>query len=123
MAFQVKPGQVFRPKAFQAHAHVLLSPPNERGLVLAVNWTTFKEECVDEACFLDPGDHPALRHRSTIAYSRAHLWQVEKIVAAVANGVLEELEPLSPATLTRLIAGARQSKELRREWKRMLPPE
>ena len=122
MPFALRLGQVFRPKAFQAHVHVIVStPPASGGSVLVVNWTTLDDECIDDAGILNTGEHPAIRHPSAMAYSRAHLWQAEKIRVAVANGLLEELEPLNPALLNRIVEGGIKSPELRPEWKAMLP--
>ena len=113
---------VLLPRALGAHSHVILSEPfDSAGHVLIVNWTTLDEECIDEACVLQPGDHPALQHASTMAYSRAHLWREDKIVFAIANGSLARLAPVSQAVLKRMIAGGRQSPELRAEWKAVLP--
>lgn len=114
-------GQVFRPRAIQAHVHLIISKPSVLGPVLVTNWTTLDEDCTDDACILNPGDHPAISHPSAIAYSRARLWQAQKIIMAIENGLLIELEPLAPAVLRRVIDGGGQSPELRPEWKAMLP--
>ena len=122
MAATIKLGQVYRPKAFQAHYHVVISnPPQKQGPVLVVNWTTFDDNCIDDACVLNAGDYPTIRHPSTIAYARAHLWRAEKIAFAVANGILDELEPVDAGVLKRIVEGGLKSKELRAEWKAMLP--
>ena len=118
----VKPGMVLLPRAFGSHPHVVLSEPfGSDAQVLVVNWTTLDEECVDGACLLQGGEHPALRHPSTMAYSRAHLWRKEKILFAMANGAVAELAPVSLPLLRRMVEGGRQSPELRHEWKAVLP--
>ena len=86
-----------------------------------VNWTTLDEECVDDECRLQPGDHPLVCHESSMAYSRAHLWREERILFALENGALEAFEPLSDAVLKRVVDAARASRELRAEWKAVLP--
>lgn len=52
---------------------------------------------------------------------RARLWQMEKIVIAIENGLLRELEWLNPAVLKRIVEGGIKSPELRAEWKALLP--
>ena len=122
MSFSLRLGQVFRPKAIQAHVHLILSSPSTpSSAVLVVNWTTLDEDCIDDACVLYPGDHSVIRHPSAIAYSRARLWQAEKIMIAVKNGLLDELESLTPAVLKRVVEGGIVSPELRPEWKAILP--
>ena len=119
---RVKPGMVLLPRADGSHPHVVLSEPfGENRYLLIVNWTTLDDECVDDSCTLQAGVHPAISHTSTMAYSRAHLWREARILFAIANESLKELPPASQAVLTRIIEGARQSPELRAEWKAVLP--
>ncbi len=122
MPSQAKPGVVVLPCAFGSHPHVVLSEPfGPAGQVLIVNWTTLDEECIDEACMLHCGDHPAIQHTSTMAYSRAHLWREERILFALANDSLRELAPVALTVLKRMVEGGRESPELRPEWKAVLP--
>ena len=112
---------VLWPRAPGSHVHVVLTDPvGVAGQVLVVNWTTLDEECADDACILRPGDHPAIRHESSMACSRAHLWRADKIAFALANGILNEPASLSPAVLQRVTDGGHRSPELRPEWKALL---
>ena len=55
--------------------------------------------------------------------TRAHdcvRWKKNRFT--LENGNLEELEPLSADVLRRIVEGGWKSKELRGEWKAMLPP-
>ena len=118
----VKPGMVLLPRAGGSHPHVVLSElfgPEEQ--VLVVNWTTLDSQCIDDACVLQAGDPPMIRHLSAMAFSRAHLWRKEKIQFAIANDSLAELAPLAQSILQRVIEGGRRSPELRKEWKSVLP--
>ena len=118
----VQPGMVLLPRAGGSHPHVVLSGPfGPEQQVLVVNWTTLDSECIDDACVLQAGDHPLIRHPSAMAYSRAHLWRKEKILFAIANDSLAELAPLAQSVLQRVIEGGRRSPELRKEWKTILP--
>jgi hypothetical protein len=122
MPAQIKRGTVILPRAGGSHPHVILSDPfGVERHVLVVNWTTLDEECIDDACVLQAGDHAAISHPSSMAYSRAHLWREEKILFAVANGSVTDLAPVSAPVFKRMIEGAQQSRELRPEWKAVLP--
>lgn len=121
MAMAIHPGFTFRPKAVGAHPWVVLSPPKNGAVsVLVVNWTTFRNTCVDDVCFLDVGDHKLIEHRSTIAYSRAKIWDSAKIAFAIEQSALNVLDPVSPNLLARIIAGAKISRELSAEYKAYL---
>ncbi|MBI2926215.1 MAG: hypothetical protein HYY24_10985 [Verrucomicrobia bacterium] len=123
MGVQVRRGMVLRPRAVGAHVHMVVSEPfGPTEQVVIVNWTTLDEQCVDDACLLQPGDHPALRHTSSVAYSMAQLWRIARIAFAIDNGLLVELEPLSPSVLKRIITGASASPEFPKHWTRLLPP-
>ena len=118
----VKPGMVLLPRAGGSHPHVVLSEPfGPEEQVLVVNWTTLDSERIDDACVLQAGDHPMIRHPSAMAYSRAHLWRTEKILFAIANDAVAELAPVPQPVLKRIVEGGRQSPELRKEWKVVLP--
>lgn len=122
MLTQIKPGMVILPRIGGSHPHVILSEPfGVKKFVLVVNWTTLDEECIDDACVLQTGDHAAISHPSSMAYSRAHLWREHKILFAVANGSVTELASVSAPVFKRMIEGAQQSPELRPEWKAVLP--
>jgi len=113
---------VLRLRIGGAHVHVVLSEPSGATReILVVNWTTLDEDCVDDACVLQPGEHPAVHRASSMAYSRAHLWRADQVVFALQNGVLEELNAVSPEVLRRMTSGALTSPELRSEWKKLLP--
>ncbi len=122
MGALVRPGMVLRPRAVGAHVHLVMSEPfGPEHRVVVVNWTTLDEQCIDDACLLEPGDHPAIRHTSSVAYLRAQLWRVARICYAIENGLLAELEPLAPPVCKRIIAGAWASPEFQRRWTRLLP--
>ena len=117
----INPGFTFIPKADRAHPWVVLSAPkNNNPLVLVVNWTTLRDSCIDDICLLDVGDHALIEHRSTVAYSRAKIWDSTKIAFSVAQGVLTPVDPVSPTLLARIIAGARMTHELSDEFLALL---
>ncbi len=118
----IQPGDVFRPRALGSHVHIVVSAVTAQGKVLTVNWTSLDKECLDDACVLQPGDHPHIRHASAVAYSRRELRDAGKLRQAIAAGLLEVLPRLSPEVFQRVVAGAHRSKELGRDFKSLLPP-
>ncbi|MBM3854485.1 MAG: hypothetical protein FJ399_15265 [Verrucomicrobia bacterium] len=84
--------------------------------------TTLRESCVDEACLLKPEDFLLLTHATTIAYSRAQSGPVAAIEGLIRAGQFIAVETVPPATLAKIIAGARKSPQLAPAHKRLLPP-
>lgn len=94
---------------------------NDDGLLL-VNFTTLRDDSVDETCILEPADYPPfIKHKTTIAYSMAKVGKRSQMVAAVRNRLFLELNSLPPVTLGKIIAGARASDELSKAKKALLP--
>jgi len=89
--------------------------------MLLLNFTTLRENCVDDACILKPDDYPELSHATTVAYSRAMMGGKSAFLRAVKAGHFIRLDDLPTATLQRIIAGAHQSDELSALKKRVLP--
>jgi hypothetical protein len=123
MPQNIIPGLTFVPQADRAHPWVVLSTPMPHDpRVLVVNWTTLRESCVDDTCFLDVGDHPLIDHRSTMAYSRAKLWDSTKIAFAIDQGAISAVASVSATLLARIIAGAKRSRELSAEYRSYIEP-
>lgn len=115
------PGTVLRPKTLGAHAFVILGRTSDERQVLAAAWTSLDEECPDDDCLLDSSDHPEISHPSALALSRARLWEVEKLLQAVESGLIKVTVSLGSDGLKRIVSDARKSRNLRREWKTLLP--
>ena len=99
----------------------LFDPSRDTDEMLIVNFTTLRESSVDEACILDHGDYNELRHRTTVAYSRAQFGKKSMLCRAVQNNHFVRLDDLPKATLEKIIAGAFDSKELPKSKKSILP--
>ena len=76
----------------------------------------------DEACELNTGDHPFIRHASYIAYRHMRVDSTAHVQRMVADGVWKPHEPCSPELLDRVVAGARASRLIPREFKLWLAP-
>ena len=117
----LNPGTVLRPAAIGAHAFVVLGVAASAPQTLVVAWTTLDEECPDDECVLQPGDHVEIIRPSALALSRARLWESAKLRQAVAAGLFRVAEPLSHGVFQKLVQNAAKSVNLRREWKNLLP--
>ncbi|MCX7011798.1 MAG: hypothetical protein NTW86_04405 [Candidatus Sumerlaeota bacterium] len=105
------------------HIWVVLSDPSANaGEILMVNLTTLRDRSVDEACILGPADYSLLTHRSTVAYSRSESGKADALQQSVERGGFRIISPVPPATLAKIIEGARNSPELSPAKKKLLPP-
>jgi hypothetical protein len=113
--------------AFIRHGHVwfILSEPGRNGgKVLCVNITTLDEDCVDDECVLKHSDFAWIEpnHPSAVAFSRAKVWDYERIEDAMKQGILRLCRcPIVPrTTLQKVIEAAKKSKELSQDLKALL---
>lgn len=72
----------------------------------------------DDACVLEAGEHPFIQHRSYVAYRHARLDTAAHVATMVESGAWIPREALSPALLEKILAGARNSRQMSREYKR-----
>jgi hypothetical protein len=123
MEMEVRAGDVFRPIAPGAHGWVIRTEPfATNAFVLAVSWPRLDDECVEDACILQPADHPDLRHPSTLADSMARVWDARRRHRGGMQRGLQQRDPLPPSLLARVLAGARAARRLCLKFKALLPP-
>lgn len=115
------PGTVLRPKAVSAHAFVVLGNSPDQLQILTAAWTSLDDECPDDECLLGPDDQAEISHPSALALSRARLWDAAKLRQAIVADLIQLRAPLGPGPLKRILLDALQSRNLRREWKTLLP--
>ena len=63
----------------------------------------------DKTVILKPGDHPFVKHESSVHYSDANFMRVDRIYDAVENGHITPRENMSPELLKRLRKGILKS--------------
>lgn len=92
----------------ECHFFVVLTDPAKSDTVLLVNATTYRQNAPhDASCFLDVGDHPFIRHKSYIVYSKPHKATVQKLRTMIASGTITlRPPPVSQAVFARIEAGA-----------------
>lgn len=88
-----------------------------------VNLTSLNDNCVDDACILQPEDYPPyLTQTTTVAYSRHQIGTVSGMSMLEATGRFFEMPPIPVQTLQKIINGAHDTLELSKTAKDMLPP-
>lgn len=120
----MKPGATLRTtdsaRSRNRHLYVVLSDPGQDSEnVLIVNVTTYGPG-KDDSCILNVGDHPFLAHKSCVRYLSARIASAAKIELALAEGLLEERQPVSCDVLARMRRGAARSPYLPHEHRRLL---
>lgn len=87
------------------HLWVVVSRPAPTGEVVIFNFTTWHAGD-DESCVIEPGDHPAVRHRTVIAYRRGRLLSEKTLAELKRISCYSAGVPVSPELLARIHRGA-----------------
>jgi hypothetical protein len=92
--------------------------------VLCVNFTCLDEECPDDECPVTREEYGWImeNYATTIAFSRARLWDANKISECLKNGSLRKPRQgdVPIATMMKVIAVAKVSRELSADLRRLL---
>jgi hypothetical protein len=59
----------------------------------------------DRTCVLQPGDHPFIRHASSVSYRDVIRFTGERLHELAAAGIAKPRDPLEPEVLERVRAG------------------
>ncbi len=106
----MKSGDTFiLPKSAEAHTWFVISDTaNHPDTVLCVNVTS-KDRFSDTACVLNAGDHPIVKHPSSINYDRAKIATLEEWDKLEKAGFIKLLQPVSREVLQEIRDGAGRS--------------
>jgi hypothetical protein len=83
----MQPGQTFllpKPGRIE-HLWVVLTYPNAEGLSICVNITTRRFDS-DDTLILQPGDHPFIKHESTVHYEDARFMDLSLVTQLLESG-------------------------------------
>ena len=86
------------------HLRIVVTPPTPDGCVVTASVTTRRRHS-ETLLILQPGDHPFIRHESTVSYRYSELAWVHEIEAAIASGNARRREPISAHLLKRVQDG------------------
>jgi hypothetical protein len=59
----------------------------------------------DQTCILNVGDHPFIRHATSVDYRVCSQWRAARIQEYVATGIAKPRAPMDAAVLERIRAG------------------
>jgi hypothetical protein len=114
-------GDVFRLGGVaDIHTWAVISDPTlDASRVLLVSFTTW-DRLEDQACVLESADHPFIRHRTCVSYSRAKLASDAALEQLKAANRLIMLDALTAQVLARIREGAMASTRLSLEHAQIL---
>lgn len=94
------------------HLFILLTdvqPPDQTTLLVSVA-SVYGNTPHDPTCYLYPGDHPFIRHRSYVHYARARIELAPKLAEGVKQGQLIPQGTLGAAIFARVCKGLLESR-------------
>lgn len=68
------------------HLYFVLTDPIHDGREVVAVMLRTATEFTDDTVVLEPGDHPFVRHATSVHYSTADLFQVDKLLDAMRRG-------------------------------------
>jgi hypothetical protein len=104
------------------HLYIVISDteqnPNRVICVMLTTWEDWKED----ACLLDVGDHPFVRHKSCISYHGKMILETTKdeLEKLVNQKLVRTHEPVSDKILERIRQGAAQSNDIENKYLKLL---
>lgn len=92
------------------HLFIVLTKPDIARDVLIVGIASIPQQANhDKACELTKGEHAFLRHPSYVRFRGAHIVAAQALIDSVKAGVMVVREPVSDATMERIINGLQKS--------------
>lgn len=105
----MNPGSTWVAVRADGHLWIVLSEPDGKNNVAAVNLTTRRPPC-DDTCIVTRGEHPFVTHDSVIMYQYARMWDYDILVDQVGKGTgVRAHRALSSDLLLRIQRGALSS--------------
>ena len=102
----------------------LTEPTKHNSRVLCVNFTTLDAECPDDECQIQSSEYKWIEdnHPTAIAFSRARLWDAEKIKSCLADGTLKKprFGNVPKSTVNKVLKIAAKSIQLNSDFKKLL---
>ena len=104
----------FRSGSDGGHLWVVASDPDQNATrVLIVNFTTVRGvRFEDLSCVVEPGEHPRFTKPSYVAFARARLHTLAYLDGLEVSKTIKLDDPLSPAIMSQVHAGAAISTNL-----------
>lgn len=109
----------------KSHLWIVITAPDERGNAVIVSLTTLRTDR-DQTVILSAGDHPFVRHQTTVFYGDARIVDLQELSTLFGTHAAVRHQPCSPKLLKLIQDGALVSPYTpqkivdfcRRSWKR-----
>jgi hypothetical protein len=102
--------------AADRHLRVVVSnPAADPEHVLFVSITSY-DVTKEDACLLDVGDHPFVKHKSCIAYGFAKDAPLATLLSLLSAGQLRMSDPVSEPLLERIRRGISLSRDIKQKY-------
>jgi hypothetical protein len=101
---------LYRRSGLDNHLQIVLSDPSlDAAKVVVVNFSSW-EPYKEQACIVEPGEHPFVVKRTCVPYRFAATVTLAFLEDRESRGHIAKQQPLSAALLARVLAGAAQSR-------------
>ena len=100
-------------KSIDEHLWIVISlPQDDPDHVVIVNLTSHDSQEKDGSCVLNIGDHPWIRHATSVRYRDARITRDADLDLLVTDGKLKKLQPASKELLDKIFYGAQKTLHL-----------
>lgn len=99
------------PSSPKEHIYFVISDPSVgSGEVVFVNLTKWRDD-KDQVCIIEPGDHPFVKERSVVFYSRLVISSEASLTEAISKGLFRIGEPANKEIIAKIQAGCCSSRD------------
>jgi len=95
--------------SYDSHLWMVISDPDQGSQCLIVNFTSWRAD-KDQACVVEAGEHPYIKHRTCVEFRGAKLVPIAKLEECLRSGALVSHEPLSAPLLAKIRAAVPNSR-------------
>jgi hypothetical protein len=95
--------------SYDSHLWMVLSDPTQGDECVLVNFTSWRAD-KDQACIVEPGEHPYVSRRTCVNFRDAKRCKTAALDELVASKNLRRSAPLSPELLARIRNAVSQSR-------------
>jgi hypothetical protein len=99
------PGDTFLIPGLDDHLWLVISDVDASGRVVIVSILSYQPH-YDQACILEPGDHPFVKHSTCVEYPTARLIPLARLNAMEVAGTLRPKAAMSADLLARIRSAA-----------------
>ena len=98
-----------RGTSYDSHLWILISDPAQGEECVIVNFTSWRAD-KDQACVVEPGEHPYVKHKTCVNFRDAKRCSIAALEMLIASKHLEFQSPLSPILLAKIRQGVPASR-------------